>query len=232
MNVKQFRYSADNLGYLVYGTETAVAIDGGAVNEMISFTSENNLTIRYVTNTHSHYDHVSGNTSLLHKTGAEFLDCRDIRNNGHIDIDGEKLLIHYTPGHMDDCLTFQAGNILITGDTLFNGTVGTCFSGDMKGFLKSINFLTSFPGDTIIYSGHDYVRESMAFARTIDKDNPEIDRYLENHDPYHVVSTLNDEFKANPFVRYNDDSMIAIMKQRGLPVETEYDRWKSLMDLY
>lgn len=232
MKVKQFRYSADNLGYLVYGPNTAVAIDAGAVNEMIAFAEAEGVAIAYVTNTHSHYDHTTGNRDMLRRTNAEFLDCRKMRNRKYIELDGEKLLIYHTPGHMDDCLTFHAGNILITGDTLFNGTVGTCFSGDMKGFLESINFLTSFPKDTLIYGGHDYVRESMAFAKTIDRDNPEIDRYLEKYDPYHIISTLEDEFKANPFVRYNDDAMITIMKQRGLPVETEFDRWKSLMDLY
>jgi hydroxyacylglutathione hydrolase len=39
MKVKQFRYSADNLGYLVYGKKEAMAIDGGAVDEMLAFKS-------------------------------------------------------------------------------------------------------------------------------------------------------------------------------------------------
>jgi len=32
MKVKQFRYGADNLGYLVYGAESGMAIDGGAAD--------------------------------------------------------------------------------------------------------------------------------------------------------------------------------------------------------
>jgi hydroxyacylglutathione hydrolase len=31
LKVKQFHYGADNLGYLVYGAESAMAVDGGAV---------------------------------------------------------------------------------------------------------------------------------------------------------------------------------------------------------
>ena len=232
MLVKQFRYSADNLGYLVYRKETAIAIDAGAVNEMISFAKDSGLTIKYVTNTHSHYDHISGNASMLEQTSAEFLDCKSIRNQKFIEIDGENLQIFYTPGHTDEDLTFKTDNFIITGDTLFNGTVGTCFSGDMKGFLASINLLMSFPPETTIYSGHDYIKESIAFAKTIDTNNPELDIYLNNKNPYHIISTIADEFKVNPFVRYNDEKMIDIMKERGLPVATEYERWNSLLDLY
>ena len=43
MKVKQFRYSQDNLGYLVYGSKTAIAIDPGAVSEIISLKSEQSL---------------------------------------------------------------------------------------------------------------------------------------------------------------------------------------------
>ncbi|MBU1168973.1 MAG: MBL fold metallo-hydrolase [Proteobacteria bacterium] len=232
MNIKQFKYSSDNFAYLVYGKEYAVAIDPGAVDEILAFTRKNNLTIRYVTNTHTHYDHTLGNDSLVHKTNAEFIDCRSLKHNSRIIVDQEDLLVYKTPGHMEDCLTFHTGNILITGDTLFNGTVGTCFSGDMASFLASIRFLMSFPPATLIYAGHDYVKEAMAFARSIENDNPEIARYMEKYDPAHVVTSLADEFKANPFLRFNDPSMISIMEARGLPTKTELDRWNSLMDLY
>lgn len=232
MNIKQFRYSSDNFAYMVYDSQNAVAIDPGAVDGMIDFAQSNNLRIQYVTNTHTHYDHTLGNDSILHKTGAEFIDSRDLKHRSHILVGQEKLMVYKTPGHMDDCLTFQAGNVLITGDTLFNGTVGTCFSGDMKSFLDSILFLMTFPADTLIYAGHDYVKEAMIFARSIEKDNPDIDRYFEKYNPSHVVSTLADELKANPFLRFNDPIMIKIMEDRGLPVKTEFERWKSLMDLY
>ena len=60
MKIKQFRYSSDNLAYLVYGDKSAMAIDGGAAEEILSFVETNNLTLKYVTNTHSHMDHTPG----------------------------------------------------------------------------------------------------------------------------------------------------------------------------
>lgn len=232
MNIKQFRYSSDNFAYLVYTDRSALAIDPGAVDAILDFVKTKGLSLRYVTNTHTHYDHTLGNDSLLHKSSSAFLDCREFKHGSTIDLDGEKITVYKTPGHMEDCVTFHVDNTLITGDTLFNGTVGTCFSGDMKSFLNSILFLMSFDPKTRIYSGHDYVREAMAFARTIDKNNPEIDRYMKLYDSSHVITTLEDEFKANPFLRFNDPSMIRIMEDRGLSVKTELERWNSMMELY
>ena len=216
----------------VYGKKTAVAIDAGAVNEIISFAKKAGVTIKSVTNTHSHYDHTSGNASILEQTNADFLDCKSLKHEKYIEIDGEKLEIFHSPGHMDDCITFKAYNCLITGGTLFNGTVGNCFSGDMKGFLESIKLLMSFPPETIIYSGHDYVREAIAFTKTIDKDNAELDAYLAKRNPYHVVSSIADELEVNPFVRFNDEKIISILKEKGLSRNSEYNRWKSVFELY
>lgn len=74
MKIKQFRYSSDNnLAYLVYGDKTGMAIDGGAAEEILSFIETNNLTLKYVTNTHRHMDHTPGDKTLLDRSGAVFL---------------------------------------------------------------------------------------------------------------------------------------------------------------
>lgn len=232
MKIEQFRYASDNLGYLVYEGQAAVAIDAGAVDEMLAFAEDRKLGVRYVTNTHTHADHTLGNQRLLKATGAEFLDCRRLAHGQDLAVGGSKITVYRTPGHMPDCVTFQAAGALITGDTLFNGTVGNCFSGDLQSFFESIRFLMRFDPATRIYAGHDYVRESMAFARSIEPDNPDIDRYLTRYDPSHVVSTLGDELKVNPFLRFNDPALIRILEARGLPVKTEYDRWRSMMEVY
>ena len=50
VKIKQFRYSTDNLGYLVYDGGSAMAVDGGAAHRMLEFIRDNNLTLDYVTN--------------------------------------------------------------------------------------------------------------------------------------------------------------------------------------
>jgi hydroxyacylglutathione hydrolase len=231
MKIKQFRYNADNLGYLVYGETSAVAIDGGDAESILSFISERNLSLKYVTNTHSHPDHTVGNQLLLNQSKASFLDFRTLLKSSAIEIDGEKIRVSHTPGHTDDSVCFHYGRILLSGDTLFNGKVGRCFTGDHNGFLKSIKKLLALPRDTMVYAGHDYVEEYMAFSRNLEPDNPDIDRYLKTYDPNHVCARLGDEIKVDPFLRFNDEKIMFILRKKGFPVKTELERWESLMSL-
>ena len=229
MNVKQFPYSSDNFGYLIYGRSDALAIDGGAVDDIVSFCERKGLRIKWVTNTHGHGDHTTGTQQLLRATKAGYLDYKSFKEGDEIVVEGEKVLVYLTPGHTGNDVTFHFGNTIITGDTLFNGTVGNCFSGDLKGFYHSIKKLMVLPDDTVIYAGHDYVKDSMAVAKRIEPDNTDIDRFLNTYDKNHVRSTLLDERKINPYVRFNEEPIIAFLKAKGLPVETEYDRWESIM---
>ena len=231
MKVKQFPYPVDNnLGYLVYGEKTAMAIDGGAAKEILAFVEASGLKLEFVTNTHSHMDHLVGNEALLEGSDAVFLSNEDLLKNRSVKLE-EEIRVHHTPGHTGDSVTFCFGNFLITGDTLFNGKVGRCFSGDLKGFFNSVKLLMTFPKETIIYAGHDYVEEYMAFAKQLEPDNTHADRFLKKYDSTHVYATLEEEFKINPFLRFNDRKIISILEKKGLPVGTEYERWESLMSL-
>ncbi len=232
MQVRQFRYSADNLGYIVYTGRSAMAIDGGAVDSIMAFASENDLSIEYISNTHKHPDHTMGTDELIEKSKGAYLDNQALPEKKIIELGGEKINVYHTPGHTDDSIVFHFDNIIITGDTLFNGTVGNCFSDNMNGFFKSLKRLIALPGETKVYAGHDYVEYSMAVARTIEPDNIEIDIYLKKYNPEHVVSTISQELKVNPFLRFNDASMIEILTGKNLPRETEYDRWESLMTIF
>ncbi len=231
MKIKQFRYSFDNLGYLIYTQREAIAIDGGAVEQIQTFIKNNGLILKYATNTHSHADHTSGTSALVKKMNAKYQDHNTIAKTGKIFLEDQEIKVLHTPGHTSDSVSFYTGSCLIAGDTLFNGTVGNCFSGEPDRFLESIKLLLSYPDDTILYSGHDYVMASIAVARQFEPHNPDLDRYLKNYDPDHVRSTLADELKINPYLRFNRKSIIAILERKGLPVDTEDQRWSSVMTL-
>jgi len=229
LNIEQFRYGSDNFAYLIHGNKQAMAIDGGAWKEILSFLKDNNLSLEWITNTHSHYDHTPGNDHLLKATRAKFLNSAALPDNYKITIDGETVLTYRTPGHTNDSVCFHTGNNLITGDTLFNATVGNCFSGDQKGFYQSIKRLMALPDDTKIYAGHDYVRDSIAFARHLEPGNRDIDRFWNSYVRDPVYSTLLDERRINPYLRFNEESIINILKKNNLPLATEEERWESLM---
>jgi hydroxyacylglutathione hydrolase len=230
ISVKQFR-SGDNLGYLIHGQREAIVIDGIAPNAILSFLAVHHLTLTVITNTHSHADHTAGNRRLIRETGARLLAAADMKDGQGLPLEGTSVLVYCTPGHSDDSVCFHAGRYLISGDTLFNGTVGNCFSGNIKAFYQSVKRLMTLPEDTVVYAGHDYVRDSMVYAATLEPDNMAVRRYLADYSPDHVFSTLKDELQINPFLRMNAPEITALLKKKGFPCETEWERWESLMTM-
>lgn len=231
LKVRQFRYGADNLGYLVYGPSSAMAVDGGAGDEIRAFLEKGRLSLLYVVNTHDHRDHTCGNDYLLRLSDARFLSGPELTDERDITLDGSGIRVIRTPGHTDDSRVFYTGGALIAGDTLFNGTIGNCFSGDLEGFYGSIRKLMTLPDDTVVYAGHDYVRDSMAFARHLEPENADIDRFLAGYTPEQVFSTLAQEKRINPYFRFNEPAIVALLAKRGLPRGTERERWLSLMSI-
>lgn len=229
MNIKQFRFSSDNLAYLVYNNKTAVAIDGGAVDAILSFAEQNALCLKFVVNTHTHPDHTVGLRSLLDRSGALYIDNDTLIKNGYIKLEDRKLNVIHTPGHTNDSVSFHADDFLVTGDTLFNGTIGNCFTGDNLLYLGSIKKMMAFPENTVIYAGHDYYEYAMEFARVIEPENNDINVFLKKYNPLLVSSTLEDEFTANPYLRFNNPQLVSALKEKGFPVSTEEERWEALM---
>jgi hydroxyacylglutathione hydrolase len=231
----------DNLAYLISHGGEALAIDGGAVDAISAHARQSGLKITHLTHTHSHPDHTCGTAELVRRTGAIQVDHRHLAEAGGFDLNGAHIRVHHTPGHTRDSVVFQCESVcnsdrssdrccaLITGDTLFNGTVGNCFSGDMAAFYESLTRLMAFPGEARIYAGHDYVRDAMAFARAITPDNPHIAAYLAAYNPDHVVTTLADELKVDPYLRFDAPDIVAYLKRKGLPVDTAFERWEGMM---
>lgn len=231
MNIRQFRYAADNFSYVIHTDKAAIAVDAGAVEKILSYIEDNTLELKYVTNTHMHPDHTPGNREILKRSGAVYIDNKTLLETAVIELDGAPIEVLHTPGHTRDSVCFHADTFLVTGDTVFNGTVGNCFSGDLDAFYESIEKIMEYPDNTVIYAGHDYIRESMAFAKYLEPDNVDIERFLSKYDPTFVSSTLADEYKVNPYLRFNEASLVELMKKNGYPVETERQRWKAIMSI-
>ena len=233
MDIQQFKYGADNLGYLVYSEKSAIAIDPGAPEDMVKFAKDKNICIDIVTNTHTHADHTRGNDALLKRTDAHFIDSTLLSHGQMLDLTGStRLEVMLTPGHTMDSLCFKGEGFIVTGDTLFNATVGNCFSGDLESFFNSLTQLMALPGDTLVYAGHDYVLESLKYAKIIEPNNPDLNEYAACYDPDHVVSRLSEEFKVNPYLRFNAPSMIERLKEKNLPIETSFQRFSSVMEVF
>jgi hydroxyacylglutathione hydrolase len=169
--------SMDVFCYIV-GCETsrdAMVIDPGGNADLIAAKAKKErLNIKYIFNTHHHFDHTEGNAELKKLTGAEIvmhaLEDDFVRGDSKADIrlTDEKIFIvgditfqiFHTPGHSPGGLCLYAEGQLFTGDTLFVGDSGrTDLTGGHRPTLgASIRMLMKLPDTTIVWPGHDYGR--------------------------------------------------------------------------
>jgi hydroxyacylglutathione hydrolase len=232
MNLKQFRYGDGNLAYLIYSGGSAAAVDGGAAEEILNFLKNNSLNLKYVINTHDHADHTPGNKKLLKHTKARFLSTAELTVMKSLVLEESSISIFPTPGHTMDSIIFSYDDWIITGDTLFNGTVGNCYSGNYKIYFKSLESILNYPLNTRIFAGHDLINYALGVAENLDPDNPYITPYRKSYNSNLVVSTLEMELKVNPFVRFNDASLDPFRSKLKMPLSTPYEKWRAMMTVH
>lgn len=171
MIVRQLRVGTMDVFTYIVGceaTKEAVVIDpGGEVERIMEEASRAGLQIKYIFNTHGHWDHTVGNDRLKRLTGASIV--RHKKESGS-DIDialvdekpfqvGEIVFkVFHTPGHTRGGVCLYAEGQLFTGDTLFVGDSGrTDLEGGHRPTLgASIRRLMELPDDTVVWPGHDY----------------------------------------------------------------------------
>src|SRR5436305_8659969 len=143
MYFKQFYLSClAHASYLIgSGGEAAVVDPQRDVDHYIDEANTQNLTIKYVIETHLHADFVSGHRELATRTGAEIVfgekagamfPHRAVSDGDELSIGCVKLRIMETPGHTPEsiCVLITDADVsnqpqkVLTGDTLFIGDVG------------------------------------------------------------------------------------------------------------
>ena len=242
MKIKIIKCLTDNYSYIIFDERTlsAAVIDPSEADPIINQIEQNNLVLKYIFNTHHHYDHVGGNQKLKEKYSCKVVGFeKDKHRIPDIDIglkDKEKWKnelfeceIKHIPGHTSGhiCIYIKKLNALFTGDTLFSLGCGRIFEGTYEEMYQSLNKLKKFPHDTKIYCGHEYTKKNSDFCLSIDKNNSnlvgkieEINENIKNGMPT-IPSILSDELSCNIFLRSNN---LDIQKQLGInsgdPIET------------
>ena len=69
MDIKIIKCLQDNYSYLIIdkASQNACVIDPSEAKPIIDFVENNKIKLKYILNTHHHYDHVGGNTELKKK---------------------------------------------------------------------------------------------------------------------------------------------------------------------
>ena len=170
MFFRQIKQSGDNFSYVIADEATrecAVVDPSFNTDAIIRLIKDENLLVKYVIDTHSHFDHTAGNEEIKSAFGAKVVAHKlaDIDKDISVD-DGDTLRLGkitirviYTPGHTRDGICLLADGKLLTGDTLF---VGECGRTDLPGssskdmYNSLFNKLMKLDDSIEVYPGHDY----------------------------------------------------------------------------
>lgn len=140
----------------------AVIIDAGMYEsrEQLRFKEyihQEGLTPIALLITHTHPDHICGIEFIEQTYGLHAIIQPA---EGQLDIPFFNIHVIATPGHKEDavCYYLPAENILFTGDTLFQESIGRTDlpGGDMETLIRSLRKLVILPENTQVYPGHGY----------------------------------------------------------------------------
>ena len=215
----------DNYSYLIIddSNKSACVVDPSEANPIINFLKNKNINLKYILNTHHHFDHIGGNKDLKKKFGSTVVGFKgDVERIPEIDIlledneiwkaDNFIAKIFHIPGHTTGhiCFHFFQEKLIFTGDTLFSLGCGKIFEGTYKQMFNSLNKIKSLPKETKIYCGHEYTLNNSKFCMTHDSNNLNLKNKIEiikkqiKDGLPTIPSTIKDELDCNIFLRTND----------------------------
>jgi glyoxylase-like metal-dependent hydrolase (beta-lactamase superfamily II) len=168
--------------YVVNCTETkeAIIIDPGLhsaseAQPIFNYIDKELLKIKFIVNTHGHYDHIDGDMVMqkkyavpicIHEHDAYFLKrlknhdtASDVllKDSDNISFGKICLKVMHTPGHTMGCICLIGDKVMFSGDTLFSESIGrTDFAeSSPKDMDITLKKLMSLPDDLLVYPGHD-----------------------------------------------------------------------------
>ncbi len=225
MKVEIISCLQDNYSYLIIDetNNLACVVDPSEARPIIDYLKNKNINLKYILNTHHHFDHVGGNEELKKKYNAIVVGYKhDSERIPEIDIlledneiwkrDNFVAKIIHVPGHTKGhiCFNFYKEKLLFTGDTLFSLGCGKIFEGTYEQMFNSLEKIKALPLDTKIFCGHEYTLNNSKFCIKYDNENlslqkkiQDIEIKLDDSLPT-IPSTLKEELDCNIFLRAKD----------------------------
>ncbi|HEU5172486.1 MAG TPA: MBL fold metallo-hydrolase [Nitrososphaeraceae archaeon] len=175
-----------NFTYLIIDNEekeTAIIDPSWDLEKIFEIIKKNEYKIKYIINTHSHYDHILGNDQIVAITKCKVIQHKNSKEKHDISVnDGDEIKVGktlikvlFTPGHSKDsiCLIVDS-KIIITGDTLF---IGNCGRTDLPGsdpeemYNSLFEKILNLDNNLVVYPGHNYGYKSISTIGEEKKNN-------------------------------------------------------------
>ena len=225
MKVEIISCLQDNYSYLIIDetNNLACVVDPSEARPIIDYLKNKNINLKYILNTHHHFDHVGGNEELKKKYNAIVVGYKhDSERIPEIDIlledneiwerDNFVAKIIHVPGHTKGhiCFNFYKEKLLFTGDTLFSLGCGKIFEGTYEQMFNSLKKIKALPLDTKIFCGHEYTLNNSKFCIKYDNENLSLQKKIQdieiklNDSLPTIPSTLKEEMDCNIFLRAKD----------------------------
>ena len=171
MKVHQFQVgNMENFTYILEDEESGEAIildPSWNLDEIQKEIVRRDLKIKYIVNTHHHFDHILGNEAMAKETTAQILQHESstlkhdisLVDRQKIKFGNSELTVFHTPGHSKDSICLVGDGKIFTGDTLF---VGNCGRVDLPGgsarelYHSLFSILGKMDENLVLYPGHNY----------------------------------------------------------------------------
>lgn len=176
---------------------------GDSSKNIINAIEKNNLSIKFILLTHGHFDHVGAVAALKEKYNVPiYLSEKDknflekpeevrasafgiqiepakvdyfVKDKDEIKFSQDIIKVIETPGHTIGSVCYLFKNLLFSGDTLFNGSIGrTDFpESDHNLMMESLKKLKNLDDDIFVLSGHgpesqmNYEKNSNPYFRRL-----------------------------------------------------------------
>ena len=225
---------ADNYAYLAHNSasgQTAI-VDAPECEPIAAELGRRGWQPHLLLLTHHHADHVDGVGQLRNRFDLQVIGAaadagrlppldREVSEGDTFDMCGETARVLDVSGHTVGHIAFVIPGAAFTADSLMALGCGRVFEGTAEMMWESLAKLAALPGDTLIYSGHEYTAANARFALTIEPDNPELlaragsVRAAREDGRPTVPSKLSLELATNPFLRANLASVKAGIGMAG-----------------
>ena len=196
MNIKLMQVGpiGTNCYILEHDNKIAVIDPGDEAGRILGELKKSDAQVEYILLTHGHYDHTTAVPELhkalpeakiyIHQADANGAGSRLFPLAGQVNDlllydEGDTLPLGtltievlHTPGHTPGGVTLRVEDVLFTGDTLFQGSMGrTDLGGSYTEIMASLKRLGQLEGDLQVLPGHmgvstlDRERKSNYFLR-------------------------------------------------------------------